>query len=178
MSSINDQQPEHNHEDLNGPAAIAKIKELADNARTCFFCTQALPGEPGGARPMSVRQVDAAGSLWFLSPNDSHQNRELAADPSVTLYFQGSKYSDFLQVQGHATVTTDSAKIHELWDPFIKTWFTEGEKDPRITVIQVRPTGGYYWDTKHGMAVASMKMIVGAMTGKTLDDSIEGSLSL
>ena len=60
--------------------------------------------------------------------------------------------------------------------PLLKTWFTEGEDDPRITVIAVDPLGGYYWDNKHGKAIAGIKMLVGAATGKTLDDSIEGTL--
>ena len=39
------------------------------------------------------------------------------------------------------------------------------------------PTGGYYWDTKHGNAIAGVKMLIGAAIGKTLDDSIEGTLA-
>jgi hypothetical protein len=35
---------------------------------------------------------------------------------------------------------------------------------------------GYYWDTKHGAAIAGAKMLVGAAIGKTLDDSVEGQL--
>lgn len=56
----------------------------------------------------------------------------------------------------------------------VKTWFTEGLDDPRITAIKVMPTEGYYWDNKHGNAVAGVKMMIGAAIGKTLDDSIEG----
>lgn len=81
-------------------------------------------------------------------------------------------------MSGSATVTRDKAKIKELWEPIVKTWFTEGVDDPRITAIKVAPTRGYYWDTKHGMAVAGMKMLVGAAIGKTLDDSIEGTLQV
>ena len=43
-------------------------------------------------------------------------------------------------------------------------------------MIKVTPTSGYYWDNKHGDLVAATKMVVGAAIGKTLDDSIEGSL--
>ncbi len=57
----------------------------------------------------------------------------------------------------------------------LRTWFTGGIEDPRITVIKVSPTEGYYWDTKHGQFVAGMKMLLGAAIGKTLDDSIEGT---
>jgi len=50
--------------------------------------------------------------------------------------------------------------------------------DPRITVIEFAPTDGYYWDNKHGDAVAGLKILIGAAIGKTLDDSIEGRVSL
>jgi hypothetical protein len=60
----------------------------------------------------------------------------------------------------------------------LKVWFTEGIDDPRITVIRVTPSEGYYWDTKHGALVAGVKMMIGAMIGKTLDDSIEGKIKL
>jgi general stress protein 26 len=178
MGSINRNQPEENYEDLGGQEAIKKIKQLVEKASTCFFCTAVPTGKSSGTRPMTVQQVDEAGNLWFLSASDSHQNKELAMDPSVKLYFQGSKHSDFLQLNGNATISTDQAKIKELWSPVLKTWFTEGEDDPRITVIKVTPSEGYYWDTKHGMAVAGIKMLIGAAIGKTLDDSIEGKLNV
>jgi general stress protein 26 len=73
---------------------------------------------------------------------------------NVQLLFQGSDYSDFLNVYGAAEISTDKEKITELWEPVIKTWFTEGENDPRITVIKVTPEEGYYWDTKHGAMIA------------------------
>ena len=73
-------------------------------------------------------------------------------------------------------ITTDKAKIKELWEPILKTWFTAGIDDPRITVIEVRPRDGYNWDTKHNRVIALAKMAVSAVVGKTLDDSIEGKL--
>jgi general stress protein 26 len=178
MTSINQQQPEQNHADLHGSEALAKLRELVKQAQTCFFCTAITAGKPIPTRPMSVQQVDDQGRLWFLSPNDSHQNRELARDPAVQLLFQGSAHSDFLTLYGRGVISTDKAKIKELWQPILKTWFTEGIDDPRITALCVTPTDGYYWDTKHNRAVALAKMVVGAITGKTLDDSIEGKLKV
>ena len=63
-------------------------------------------------------------------------------------------------------------------EPIIRAWFTGGVDDPRITVIEFAPTDGYYWDNKHGDAVAGLKILIGAAIGKTLDDSIEGRVSL
>lgn len=179
MSSINANQPEDNRDDMSGSQAVNKIKELVEKAQNCFFVTSAVVEGSSGARPMNVRKVDDEGNLWFLSASDSHVNEELGIDPDgVHLYFQGSPHAGFLHLQGTATVSRDKAMIHELWEPILKTWFTGGEEDARITVIKVTPNGGYYWDTKHGTLVAGIKMVIGAIAGKTLDDSVEGTLSV
>ena len=178
MDSINEQQPEENHKDLAGTEAGKKIKELVGKSNTCFFCTQLTTGEPLKTRPMSVQKVDEGGNFWFLSADDSHKNAEIGIDNRVQLLFQGSDYSDFLSVYGVATITKDKQLIEELWEPILKTWFTDGIDDPRITVIKVQNQEGYYWDNKHGNAVAFVKMAAGAILGKTLDDSIEGTLTV
>ena len=178
LDSINKNQSEENHEDLSRYEAIKKIKELVEKAKTCFFCTNVATGQSNGTRPMSVQKVDDDGNLWFLSSKDSHKNMEIKADSTVKLYFQGSAHSDFLQLDGNVTLSDDKEKIKELWEPIIKTWFTEGVDDPRISVIKFVPYEGYYWDTKHGNAVAGIKMLIGAVIGKTMDDSIEGSIKV
>jgi general stress protein 26 len=166
------------HQDLIGEDAVRKIRSFIESTPGCFFCTSDANGGAGDARPMTALQVDEMGNLWFISASDSLKNLELAADPSATLYFQGSAHAEFMHLEGIATVTRDSLKLKELWSFTMKTWFTEGEDDPRITLIKFAPTYGYYWDTKHGKALASVKMLIGAVIGKTMDDSIEGRLDL
>ena len=177
MDSINRQQPENNRADLTGADAILRMRELAEKAESCFFCTEVTTPGSSRARPMAVQQIDDQGHLYFLSASDSHKNEEVARDPVVHLYFQASAHSGFLSLTGTASSSRDRAKIEELWQPIMKTWFTEGIDDPRITVLRFTPTEGYYWTTKHGKAVAGLKMLIGAAVGKTLDDSIEGTLS-
>lgn len=125
---------------------------------------------------MSAEHVDDDGNFWFLSAADSNKNKEIVVDPSVQLLFQGSPHSDFLNINGKAEISKDKNRIEALWNGIMKTWFTEGKNDPRITVIKVVPEAGYYWDTKHNLAVAFAKRIAGAIVGKTLDDSIEGRI--
>jgi general stress protein 26 len=178
MNSINQEQPEDNLKDLNGSEAITKLKDLAEDAKTCFFTTNIKTGLPASARPMTVQEVDNEGNLWFLIANDSETYQELQSEPLAQLFFQGSKYSDYLNVYGIATLSNDKEKIKAFWKPTLKTWFTEGEDDPRIAVVKLEPTEAYYWDNKHGNAVAFIKQLAGAAIGKTLDDSIEGKLEI
>jgi general stress protein 26 len=178
MDSINQRQPEDNRKDLRGRDAVERIRDLVGKAETCFFCTAVSHGSSGATRPMAVRKVDDDGTLWFLSASDSHKNSELADTPVVRLFFQVSEHAGFLTLTGRARISRDRRRIRELWSPILKTWFTEGEDDPRITAIAVSPSGGYYWDNKHGKAVAGIKMLIGAATGTTLDDSVEGTLAV
>ena len=178
MNSINEQQIEENHQDLEGPAAVEKLRELVGKTWTCFFCSNIKTGIPFSTRPMAVQQVDDEGNLWLLSSNDSHKDIEIQSDPFVHLLFQGSAHSDFLNVYGTATVSDDKEKIKELWVSDMKVWFTEGQDDPRISVIKVEPSEAYYWDNKHGDLIAYLKIKVGSVIGKTMDDSIEGKLEV
>lgn len=178
MDSINQNQTEQNHQNLDSAPAIEKIKELTGIAKTCFLCTQPSAGESNGTRPMSVQEVDEQGTIWFLVANDSHTYQDISANSQVKLYFQGSAHSDFLFLEGAAILSADKNRIKELWNPIMKTWFTEGEDDPRIAIIKVAPETGYYWDNKHGNVIAGIKMVIGAAVGKTLDDSIEGDLKV
>ena len=178
MDSINRNQSEQSRADLFGADAVCKIHELAGKAETCFFCTDIATRGSSGSRPMAVQQIDDKGNLWFLSAEDSHKNEEVALDPVVHLYFQATAHSGFLVLTGTTSLSRDRGKIEELWKPVMKTWFTEGPDDPRITVLKFTPQEGYYWDTKHGKAIAGIKMLIGAAIGKTLDDSIEGTLRI
>ena len=178
MDSINQQQEEENYKDLSGTEAGKKIKELAEKAESCFFCTAIITGKAVITRPMSAQKIDNEGNFFFMSASDSNKNLEIAEDNKVQLFFQGSPHSGFLSIYGTASVSTDKNLINELWSPLLKTWFTDGVDDPRITVIKVETTDGYYWDNKHGNAIAFLKMAAGALIGKTLEDSIEGTMKL
>ena len=176
MDSINRQQPEENHEDLQGREAIKKMKALCEKAGNCFFCTKISTGGPFATRPMALQQIDEEGSFWFLSATDSYKNAEIATDPAVQMLFQGSSYSDFVNVYGKASITQDKARIKELWNKFAEIWFQEGPDDPDVTLIAVRPQQARYWDTKHNKVVQWAKMAAAMVTGKTMDDGREGTL--
>ncbi|MDQ7948756.1 MAG: pyridoxamine 5'-phosphate oxidase family protein [Pedobacter sp.] len=150
-------------------------KESRDN---CFFCTNIKTGLPLSVRPMSVLDIDDSGNLWFMSQKDSHKNAEIEADPFTHLFFQEHKNSGFLNIYGISEIVYDQKKIEELWNPLLKVWFQGGKDDPNISLIKVELTDVYYWDTVHGEAIAFIKMAASIITGKTMDDSVEGKLDI
>lgn len=163
------------HEHLSGSKAVEKIRTLVKSAHICLFGT-ALHHPPIAVRPMAVQSVDAAGNLWFLSSRSSSTYRDLQQSPAVQLFFSHPGDSEYMTLDGMATVSDDPALKREHWTPIAKTWFTDGPDDPEVIVIKVEPNDGYYWDTKHGKTVAFLKIAAGTVLGKTFDDSVEGKV--
>ena len=158
---------------LTGNKAAEKMADLAMDIHHCMFCTY-HKGQLY-SRPMATQKVDDEGNVWFISSKDSEKNEHLASDSRVELLYAHG-HDKFLAVHGTATILFDKEKIKELWDPIAKIWFTEGVDDPRISVIKVSPSTGYYWDTKHGKMIEMIKMAAALVTNKTMDDGIEGTL--
>ena len=161
--------------DLRNEDAADKIKELAEGIDTCMFCT--YNGSKLASRPMSVQQIDDYGNLWFLSHKRSNKNADISQNNTVELFF-AKGHDSFLSIHGQATIEFDRGKIKELWNPIIKVWMPEGVDDPNLSIIKVVPDDGYYWNNKHGKMVAIVKMTASLLTGKTMDDGIEGNLEL
>lgn len=63
MSNLKHQQEQDKLKGLSSGEAVKKIKELADQAKICFFCTESSTGQTKGARPMSILEVDDEGTL-------------------------------------------------------------------------------------------------------------------
>jgi general stress protein 26 len=157
--------------------AIEKFKELVKHEATCLFTTL-LTQVPLTTRPMSVQNVCDQGNFWFLSAADSEKNREIARDSRVQLFFVNTSKYEFLSLYGNATISRDRQKIDEFWSDIAKAWFPKGKDDPRITVIKVTPEEGFYWDTKDGKLVSMIKILASAISGKTLTEGVEGTISV
>lgn len=175
-SSNNTQSTDEHIKPLEGKEAIHKLKHIATTAENCFFCTNIKTGLPVSVRPMSVLEVDDEGNLWFMSMKDSRKNEEIAADPFTHLFFQENKNSGFLNIYGTTEISTSQEKIDQLWNPLLKVWFQGGKDDINISLLKIVPINVYYWDTKHGEVIAFAKMAASVITGKTMDDSVEGNL--
>lgn len=163
-------------EHLTGAEAVKKIRDIAQNEIALFGTkTEQFPLT---VRPMATQAVEDDGSLWFFSAKDSQKNGEIAGNASVQLLYALPGKSEYLSLEGEARISHDRARIDRLWTSFAKAWFSEGKDDPNLTLIQVRPTNGHYWDSKHGKMVQLAKIAVGAVLGKPFDDGVQGNLKV
>lgn len=164
-------------ENLSNADAVKKIKELAKNGAVCHFVTN-LKSAPLDTRPMATKDVDDEGTIWFISKNDSKKNLDIAKDDTVQLFYANDSY-EYLSVYGEAEIHNEKALIEKYWSSIDKAWFPEGKDDPTITLISVKPTDAYYWDTKNNKLVSLIKIAVAAVTGKPNDDGgVQGKLKV
>jgi len=164
-------------QNLSNTEAIKKIQEIAKDAAICLFATN-LSSLPLSARPMATQKVDDEGNIWFLSSKSGHQTGDINQDNRVQLFYADKGSSEYLSVYGEASIMYDKELAKELWSPMAKTWFTEGVDDPDLSIIKVTPSDAYYWDTKNNKVVSLIKILAGAVTGKTMDDGVKGKITM
>jgi len=162
--------------DLSWAESIEKIRHIAEGevAMMHTFHGQKV----GVVRPMATAGVDEDGTLWFLSHEQSFKNQQLETEEVMQLTYSVKSRSEYLVLDGRGSVLRDAVKTEQLWSSIDKNWFPEGKRDPALTLIRFIPEIGHYWDTKHSKMVQFFGMVVGAVTGKPSDDSIEGDVQL
>lgn len=167
-----------NTENLHSKEAIDKLKTLIDDITICLFCTDLKTDDGSTCRPMSAIKVCDQGNIWFFSEKNSEKNQAIMADKSVQLFFSHPAKNSYLVVNGEAEIISDKVKIEELWTPAAKIWFKEGKDDPNISIIKVKPTNAYYWDTDGNRMINFFKMVASVLTGTNLVTGKEGALSV
>ena len=163
-------------ENLSQKEAIETLKKLSESARVCMFCTD-LDSLPNASRPMSLKETDEEGNLWFLSSEQSHKNFEIKEDNRVQLYFMNNGDSEYLSILGKAFIYNDRSTIEDKWTPLANAWF-DGSEDPNVSVIRVTPEETYYWEPKVEKFVSMLHFATAAVTGQKSDndDGREGNL--
>ena len=120
-----------------------KLRELLDDFSAAMLVTR----RPDGAlrsRPMAVADLDADGTLWFLTQDDSGKIDEINTDHHVNVAMQSSL--KFVSISGKAALVKDRRKVEELWNEGWKVWFPGGKDDPHLVLLKVQGEAGEYWD--------------------------------
>ncbi|HYP76536.1 MAG TPA: pyridoxamine 5'-phosphate oxidase family protein [Polyangiaceae bacterium] len=162
--------------DLSWAESIEKIRHIAEGEVAMMHTFHGR--KVGVVRPMATAGVDDDGTLWFLSQEQSFKNQQLETEEVMQLTYSLKSRSEYLVLDGRGSVLRDQTKTDQLWSSIDKNWFPEGKRDPSLTLIRFIPEIGHYWDTKHSKMVQLLGMAVGAVTGKPVDDSIEGDVQL
>ena len=167
-----------NTENLNNKEAIDKLKSLVDNIKICLFCTDLKTDDGATCCPMTAIKVCDHGNVWFFSEMNSDKNKAISTDKHVQLFFSHPGKDSYLVVNGEASISFDQMLIEELWSPVANIWFKDGKDDPNISILKVKPTTAYYWDTDGNRMINLLKMFASVVTGSNLVTGKEGALAI
>ena len=151
--------------------ATARLKELVEDIDFAMLTTQ----DAGGnlvSRPMSTREMDENGDIWFFLSEDSKKADEAQADSDVALAYADAKGMRFVSVAGRASVVHDRAKMEELYTASLDIWFEQGLETPGVALLRVTPVECEFWEPKHGKLVTAVAMLKSLVTRDTPDDTM------
>ena len=120
----------------------------------CMFVTRSASNPR--RRPMSTIPKRDEGSIFILTEATSSAARDVGADGTVLLAYQGS--SDHFCVAGQASVIDDTALVKQLWSPGAEAFWPDGPEASNVVTIKVAPDRADYWDEPNPI-VASAKFL-------------------
>ncbi len=179
MSQISEHQRLDKDEHLEGDAAIAKVRKLLPSFRSTMFVTGVASGEELHSRPLALLGDPSVfgGTLWFFADDRSPKAYELAVDTRVSLFFQNDDDSNYLQLDGMASLSKERSKMRELYTPIVKTWFPEGLDDPHLVLIRFDAARGAFWESPGGAWQMAAAFATSLVTGKPGKSGKSGTLS-
>lgn len=163
-------------ENLNKDEALGKMKSMVKSIKTCMLVTD-LGNKPLSAVPMTMKEVDKEGNIWFFSRLDSDHNGDIAKDNDVQLLFGDTSDMEFISIYGKATIETNKNILEEFYGKMDDAWFN-GVDDPNLTALKIVPKEAYFWDNKQNKYVSFLKIGVAALNGDKKDIGEKGKLNL
>lgn len=120
------------------------------------------------SRPMTTKQIDKDGYLWFLTSDEAATRFELNRDEHVNISYAEPSDGLFISVSGNARIVRNSAKVHELWHALDKAWFAAGPDDPHIVLVRVAILAAEYWDSPSSKLVEVYELAKAMTTGHSV----------
>jgi general stress protein 26 len=171
MSLVNDHMdtPNPPHETI--PAE--RVWEMLAAIDIAMLVTRSGDGLQG--RPMSTIPKREKGVIYILTEADSSAAREIRADGSVFLSYQGR--GDHIALQGNATVTPDRALVKELWNPGAEMFWPNGPEAHDVVALVIDPGHADVWDGP-GLLRGIASVLKSVVRKQTPDMGTQGSVDL
>lgn len=162
--------------ETNRDESIKNIAAIIKDVKFAMLTTTNAEGHLH-ARPMTVREQEFDGDLWFIGNREGESADDIPARPQVNVSFSKPEKSEYLSIYGTAELVDDQAKLDELWSDVFKAYYPEGKSDPKIQLIKVTAHGAEYWQGE-GRARTIFEMIKGIVSKEQADLGKHDSVKL
>ncbi len=151
---------EQNHSETETRAQL--LKKLGSFKSGMLTC--------GTARfvPMSHNVDSGQMHLWFITASGTEIAEAAAKQVPATYIIASEADNYFLRAEGTCEKVVDSAKLKELWNPVVDSWFEGGIDDPDVRLIRFDLRSAEAWETT-GTVGFAYQMIKAKVTGNQPD---------
>ena len=154
---------------------IEELYALVEKIELAMMTTRRRDGRLV-SRPMATQKRRAFADLWFVTDIDSDKLDELKDDANVNLAYLDTGSFEWVSVSGTATISSDRARIREVWEPDWRAWFGKvddvrdgGPDDPRLALILVDVESVVYLKQDRPRPVVLFEVVKGMVTGDKPD---------
>jgi general stress protein 26 len=154
---------------------LDKFYGLIDDIKVAMMTTRRPDGHLE-SRAMANQKRAAGADLWFVTAQGTGALRDITHDPHVNLAYYTSRSYEWVSASGLAHLSTDRAKIHELYEPDWKAWFgDDGDQrhgtadDPRIVLIGIDVHAAVFLEVNKPKPVVLFELAKGWLTGARVE---------
>ena len=155
---------------MNKQEQIDKIQDVIKDVKFAMMSTVNSKGDVH-AWPMTTSETSiGAKEIWFIGDKTSDVVKDIQDNPKVGLSYASEDEKNYVSVSANAELSSDQAKLDELWSPVYNAFFEHGKEDPNVQLIKVVPHGVECW-LSGSSTVNMFKMAAAALQdGKTAED--------
>ncbi|AMT95877.1 MULTISPECIES: pyridoxamine 5'-phosphate oxidase family protein [Psychrobacter] len=155
---------------MNKQEQIDKIQDVIKDVKFAMMSTVNSKGDVH-AWPMTTSETSiGAKEIWFIGDKTSDVVKDILDNPKIGLSYASEDEKNYVSVSANAELSSDQAKLDELWSPVYNAFFEHGKEDPNVQLIKVVPHGVECW-LSGSSTVNMFKMAAAALQdGKTAED--------
>lgn len=155
------------------PLEADRVWEMIKAIDIAMLITHSDAGLQG--RPMSTIPTPEKGVIYVLTEISSTAAREIQANGTVFLSYQGG--GDHVAMQGEASVNPEKGLVKDLWNAGAQAFWPNGPEAHDIVTLVIEPGHADVWDGP-GMLRGMASILKGAVTGKSPDLGTRGHSDL
>ncbi len=155
---------------MNKQEQLDKIQDVIKDVKFAMMSTVNSKGDVH-AWPMTTSETSiGAKEIWFIGDKTSDVVKDIQDNPKIGLSYASEDEKNYVSVSANAELSSDQAKLDELWSPVYNAFFEHGKEDPSVQLIKVVPHGVECW-LSGSSTVNMFKMAAAALQdGKTAED--------